>query len=79
MNPTRRQLFQGLLASTPLALLGGRAAAAEPVNLKISHQLPGGSATEGDFRDRLCRGLCGRGRKAHGRRAQVHRLSRARR
>ena len=24
-------------------------------NLKISHQFPGGTITEGDFRDRLCR------------------------
>jgi TRAP-type C4-dicarboxylate transport system substrate-binding protein len=29
--------------------------AAEPVTLKISHQFPGGTLKEGDFRDRLCR------------------------
>jgi TRAP-type C4-dicarboxylate transport system substrate-binding protein len=28
---------------------------APAVTLKISHQFPGGTATEGDFRDRLCR------------------------
>jgi TRAP-type C4-dicarboxylate transport system substrate-binding protein len=28
---------------------------ADSASLKISHQFPGGSATEGDFRDRLCR------------------------
>jgi TRAP-type C4-dicarboxylate transport system substrate-binding protein len=28
---------------------------AQPNNLKISHQFPGGSIAEGDFRDRLCR------------------------
>jgi TRAP-type C4-dicarboxylate transport system substrate-binding protein len=28
---------------------------AQSASLKISHQFPGGSATEGDFRDRLCR------------------------
>ncbi|MCD2516628.1 TRAP transporter substrate-binding protein DctP [Massilia sp. G4R7] len=28
---------------------------AQPNNLKISHQFPGGSVSEGDFRDRLCR------------------------
>ena len=55
MNPTRRQIFQGMLASAPLTLMGGRVRAADPVNLKISHQWPAGSGNEGDFRDRLCR------------------------
>jgi TRAP-type C4-dicarboxylate transport system substrate-binding protein len=55
MNKERRDLVGGLLAAAPLALLGGNAQAAQAVNLKISHQWPGGSATEGDFRDRLCR------------------------
>ena len=27
---------------------------AEPINLKISHQFPGGTIDSGDFRDRLC-------------------------
>jgi TRAP-type C4-dicarboxylate transport system substrate-binding protein len=50
---TRRELIQtaGALAVAPLA--GG--AAAQAGTLKISHQFPGGSLTEGDFRDRLCR------------------------
>ena len=30
-------------------------AAAQTTTLKISHQFPGGTLTEGDFRDRLCR------------------------
>jgi len=55
MNPTRRQVFGGLLASTPLLMLGQKVPAAEGVNLKISHQWPGGTGTDGDFRDRLCR------------------------
>jgi TRAP-type C4-dicarboxylate transport system substrate-binding protein len=55
MNNHRRQLVGAMLAATPLALLGRRVCAAQDVNLKISHQWPGGSATEGDFRDRLCR------------------------
>lgn len=38
---------------SPLALR--EAMAAEATTLKISHQFPGGTATEGDFRDRLCR------------------------
>jgi TRAP-type C4-dicarboxylate transport system substrate-binding protein len=65
MPISRRQFLQGSAALSPLlssstALLGGIAsplarAAAEPTTLKISHQFPGGSPTEGDFRDRLCR------------------------
>ena len=55
MNNHRRQLVGGLLAATPFAMLGRNIQAAQEVNLKISHQWPGGSATEGDFRDRLCR------------------------
>lgn len=55
MDSTRRQLLGGVLASAPLALIGRSSLAAEPVTLKISHQWPGGTITEGDFRDRLCR------------------------
>jgi TRAP-type C4-dicarboxylate transport system substrate-binding protein len=55
MDTTRRQLVGGLLAANSLSLMSGLGFAAEPVNLKISHQWPGGSLTEGDFRDRLCR------------------------
>jgi TRAP-type C4-dicarboxylate transport system substrate-binding protein len=55
MNTTRRQLLGGLIAAGPLGLLGRGAAAAAPTELKISHQWPGGTLTEGDFRDRLCR------------------------
>jgi len=50
---SRRRLLKGLLGVPALALVGRDAFAAEKVNLKISHQFPGGSATEGDFRDRL--------------------------
>jgi TRAP-type C4-dicarboxylate transport system substrate-binding protein len=42
----------GALATTPLWFQSVRA---ETTSLKISHQFPGGSVTEGDFRDRLCR------------------------
>jgi TRAP-type C4-dicarboxylate transport system substrate-binding protein len=42
----------GAIATSPLWL---QAAWAQPTNLKISHQFPGGSVAEGDFRDRLCR------------------------
>jgi TRAP-type transport system periplasmic protein len=47
---------RSVLAALPsVALLGARAQAADAVDLKISHQFPGGSLTQGDFRDRLCR------------------------
>src|SRR4029077_3944482 len=55
MNTTRRSLLAGL-ASLPVTMLPGRSAfAAEAKNLQISHQFPGGTETDGDFRDRLCR------------------------
>jgi TRAP-type C4-dicarboxylate transport system substrate-binding protein len=50
---TRRELIQAA-ASAALGSFAG-VAGAQPVTLKISHQFPGGTATEGDFRDRLCR------------------------
>jgi TRAP-type C4-dicarboxylate transport system substrate-binding protein len=52
---SRRTMLAGLSGLPALALLGGRAEAASALDLKISHQFPGGSITEGDFRDRLCR------------------------
>ena len=68
MDHTRRTLLRSLLAAPALAstglsslglsslsLYGSEALAAEALNLKISHQFPGGTLTEGDFRDRLCR------------------------
>ncbi len=52
MHITRRTAL-GLLAAP--ALLTGSARAAEARILKISHQFPGGTIEQGDFRDRLCR------------------------
>jgi len=53
MVMTRREI----LCSVTAAALGARAgaAAAQAGTLKISHQFPSGTLTEGDFRDRLCR------------------------
>jgi TRAP-type transport system periplasmic protein len=52
MRISRRQaLALGIAAPALLRFGAARAATA----LKISHQFPGGNATEGDFRDRLCR------------------------
>jgi len=50
MQVTRRAAL-GLLAAP--AFIGR--ARAEPRTLKISHQFPGGTIDQGDFRDRLCR------------------------
>jgi len=52
MDITRRRILQSL-AIAP-AMFGSQLFAADTINLKISHQFPGGSLTEGDFRDRLC-------------------------
>ncbi|MES2149114.1 MAG: TRAP transporter substrate-binding protein DctP [Pseudomonadota bacterium] len=53
MSALTRRTLLGALASSPLWLQS--AWAQGPTTLKISHQFPGGSITEGDFRDRLCR------------------------
>jgi len=55
MNVTRRRLVAGALATVPAALIGTRAHAQSPTTLKISHQFPGGTIEQGDFRDRLVR------------------------
>jgi TRAP-type C4-dicarboxylate transport system substrate-binding protein len=53
MAMTRREWIAR--AAVAGALPMGAAAWAQAGTLKISHQFPGGTATEGDFRDRLCR------------------------
>ncbi len=53
MDRVRRSVVASLAAAPVLSLFGRGAWAADP--LKISHQFPGGSDTEGDFRDRLSR------------------------
>ncbi|VTU32553.1 TRAP transporter substrate-binding protein DctP [Variovorax sp. PBL-E5] len=51
-NNRRKILWAGAAATmAPLAPM----AWAQAGSLKISHQFPGGTLTEGDFRDRLCR------------------------
>jgi TRAP-type transport system periplasmic protein len=55
MDITRRRILQGLVVAPAAAMFGSNVFAADAINLKISHQFPGGSLTEGDFRDRLCR------------------------
>ena len=52
MSVFTRRTVLGALATSPLWL---NSAFAQTANLKISHQFPGGTIDEGDFRDRLCR------------------------
>ncbi len=54
MPVTRRQILQGLVGIPVAAALSRDARAAGPTVLKLSHQFPGASGPEGDFRDRLC-------------------------
>ncbi len=54
MTTITRRTILGVLASSPLWSLNG-AWAQTATTLKISHQFPGGTLTEGDFRDRLTR------------------------
>ncbi|MEC5216259.1 TRAP-type C4-dicarboxylate transport system substrate-binding protein [Actimicrobium sp. GrIS 1.19] len=49
----KRRTLLGAIAASPFVSLP--LAWAQTTALKISHQFPGGTATEGDFRDRLCR------------------------
>jgi TRAP-type C4-dicarboxylate transport system substrate-binding protein len=57
MDRTRRKLIQSSVvgAAAVAGLPLRRAWSAEPRALAISHQFPGGTIDEGDFRDRLCR------------------------
>jgi TRAP-type C4-dicarboxylate transport system substrate-binding protein len=53
MSMTRRECVAALAAAGLTGFAGG--VRAQVTTLKISHQFPGGTLTEGDFRDRLCR------------------------
>ncbi len=53
MYSIKRRAILGAIAVSPL--MSWQSAFAQTTTLKISHQFPGGSLTEGDFRDRLCR------------------------
>ena len=54
MTISRRRFVTAASATVPFLLLTRRAFA-QGATLKISHQFPGGSIDQGDFRDRLCR------------------------
>ena len=51
----RRRILAASLAAASFAILGPQAFAQAPKVIKISHQFPGGTIDEGDFRDRLTR------------------------
>src|SRR5712691_5566772 len=55
MTINRRHLVAGALAAPAFIAATPRGSAAPSQTLKISHQFPGGTIDEGDFRDRLCR------------------------
>lgn len=55
MDRTRRTLVKAALGASATAISLRSSWAAEPRALAISHQFPGGTIDEGDFRDRLCR------------------------
>lgn len=51
----RRRILAATLAAASLAFIEPQAWAQAPKVIKISHQFPGGTIDEGDFRDRLTR------------------------
>ena len=53
MPITRRRALTGLAAAPAIFSVSRGAHAA--TTIKISHQFPGGTLDQGDFRDRLCR------------------------
>jgi len=55
MALTRNKFFIVALATLALFMFDRTTFAADAQTLKISHQFPGGTLMEGDFRDRLCR------------------------
>ena len=55
MAISRRHVLQGAIAAPAVLATIGMGSASAAVTLKISHQFPGGTIDEGDFRDRLCR------------------------
>jgi TRAP-type C4-dicarboxylate transport system substrate-binding protein len=52
---SRRSALKSAIAAPALIAAGRLNSASAAVTLKISHQFPGGTLEEGDFRDRLCR------------------------
>ncbi|POR46271.1 TRAP transporter substrate-binding protein DctP [Bosea psychrotolerans] len=55
MQFDRRHVLSGLIAAPAVLTFSRPGSAQSATTLKISHQFPGGSIDQGDFRDRLCR------------------------
>src|SRR6516225_2773466 len=55
MTISRRCIVAGALSAPAVIAFARLGLAAPAQTLKISHQFPGGTIDEGDFRDRLCR------------------------
>jgi TRAP-type transport system periplasmic protein len=55
MSLSRRRILAGALAAPAIVAMPRLGASAPARTLKISHQFPGGTIDDGDFRDRLCR------------------------
>jgi TRAP-type C4-dicarboxylate transport system substrate-binding protein len=55
MRFSRRHVLAGAVAAPAVIVMSRMGSAAPAQTLKISHQFPGGTIDEGDFRDRLCR------------------------
>jgi TRAP-type C4-dicarboxylate transport system substrate-binding protein len=55
MTISRRSVLAGALTAPTIVASTRLGSAAPAQTLKISHQFPGGTIDEGDFRDRLCR------------------------
>ena len=55
MTMSRRRILSAALAAPSVIAASRLRTALAAQTLKISHQFPGGTITEGDFRDRLCR------------------------
>jgi TRAP-type transport system periplasmic protein len=55
MKIARRTVLSGLIAAPAVLAASRRGFAADAKVLKISHQFPGGTIDQGDFRDRMCR------------------------
>ena len=55
MTLSRRNLMQAAVAAPAILTFGMGRNARAATTLKISHQFPGGTIDQGDFRDRMCR------------------------
>ncbi|HZP79075.1 MAG TPA: TRAP transporter substrate-binding protein DctP [Pseudolabrys sp.] len=55
MPLNRRHVLAGALAAPGVIAFSRLGSAADKRTLKISHQFPGGTIDQGDFRDRMCR------------------------